>query len=75
MTEDQVTLAKKRAELVAKLAGMKVHRAKDGNLDIFDAPAKWVAIIDALCAGLHAAARGEELPEVTSAPTPKAKKR
>lgn len=53
---------------VLQRGGVKVHRAKDGNLDILDAPAKWVGIVDALCAGIHAAARGEELPEVTAAP-------
>lgn len=53
---------------VLQRGGVKVHRAKDGNLDLVDAPAKWVAIIQALCGGVHAAARGEELPEVTSAP-------
>ena len=53
---------------VLQRGGVKVHRASDGNLDILDAPAKWVAIIDGLCAGIYAAARGQELPEVTSAP-------
>ena len=53
---------------VFRRGGVKVHRASDGNLDILDAPAKWVAITDALCAGIHAAARGEELPEITAAP-------
>jgi hypothetical protein len=49
-----------------------------GNLSAarfdFEAPPKWAAIIAALRAGIHATARGEELPEVT-APEPKAKKR
>lgn len=58
---------------VLQRGGVKVHRASDGNLDVLDAPAKWVGIVDALCAGIHAAARGQELPEVTAAP--KAKKR
>lgn len=58
---------------VLRRGGVKVQRASDGNLDLFDAPAKWVGIFDALCAGLHAAARGEELPEITAAP--KARKR
>jgi len=52
---------------VLQRGGVKVHRAKDGALDLLDAPAKWVAIIQALCDGVHAAARGEELPEITSA--------
>ena len=61
---------------VLRRGGVKVHRASDGNLDILDAPAKWVAIVDALSVGIHAAARGEELPEVTAAPKePKGRKR
>lgn len=59
---------------VLQRGGVKVHRASDGNLDILDVPAKWVALIDALCAGIHAAARGQELPEVTSAPKAAKKK-
>lgn len=57
---------------VLRRGDVKVHRASDGNL-VLDAPAKWVGIVDAICAGLQAAARGEELPEVTAAP--KARKR
>jgi hypothetical protein len=53
---------------VLQRGGVKVHRANDGNLDILDAPAKWIGIIDALCAGIFAAARGQELPEITEAP-------
>lgn len=60
---------------VLQRGGVEVHRASDGNLDVLDAPAKWVGIVDALCAGLHAAARGEELPEVTAAPKAKARRR
>lgn len=56
---------------VLQRGGIKVHRARDGGLDLLDAPAKWVAIFDALCAGIHAAARGAELPEI-AAPEPKA---
>lgn len=52
---------------VLRRGGMKVRRARDGALDLIDAPAKWVAIFDALCAGIHAVARGEELPEVAAA--------
>lgn len=54
---------------VLRRGGLKVSRARDGNLDILDAPAKWVGITEALCDGIYAAARGEELPEVTAAPT------
>ena len=53
---------------VLRRGGLKVQLASDGNLDILDVPAKWVRIIDALGAGIHAAARGEPLPEVTEAP-------
>jgi hypothetical protein len=53
---------------VLQRGGLKVHRASDGNLDLIDTPAKWVGIIEALCAGIHAAARGQELPEITTAP-------
>lgn len=62
---------------VLRRGGVTVSRAKDGALNLFDVPAKWANIIDGLCAGLHAAARGEELPEI-SPPEPKptkAKKR
>lgn len=59
---------------VLQRGGVKVHRASDGNLDLLDVPAKWVALIDALCAGIHASARGQELPEVTSAPKTAKKK-
>ena len=62
-------------EAVLRRGGVKVHRASDGNLDLVDAPAKWVAIIDALCSGIYAAARGQELPEVTAAPKEKRKTR
>lgn len=62
-------------EAVLKRGGVKARRARDGNLDLIDAPAKWVAIVDALCSGIYAAARGEELPEVTAAPKEKRKAR
>jgi hypothetical protein len=62
-------------DAVLKRGGVKVHRASDGNLDLLDAPAKWVAIVDALCSGIYAAARGQELPEVTTAPKEKRKRR
>ena len=57
---------------VLRGGGVKV-RVRDGAVLIEDAPAKWVAIIDALREGIHAAARGEELPEIAAAP--KARKR
>jgi hypothetical protein len=62
-------------EAVLKRGGVKVRRARDGNLDLIDAPAKWVAIVEALCSGIYAAARGQELPEVTAAPKEKRKAR
>jgi hypothetical protein len=54
---------------------VKARRASDGNLDLLDAPAKWVTIVDALCSGIYAAIRGQELPEVTAAPKEKRKSR
>ena len=62
-------------EAVLKRGGVKARRARDGNLDLVDAPARWVAIVDALCSGIYAAARGQELPEVTAAPKEKRKSR
>jgi hypothetical protein len=62
-------------EAVLKRGGVRIRRASDGNLDLIDAPAKWVAIVDALCSGIYAAARGQELPEVTAAPKEKRKTR
>lgn len=58
---------------VLQRGGVKVRRARDGALNLFDAPAKWVAIFDALSAGIRAAARGEELPEITAEPKVKTK--
>ncbi len=60
--------------------GVKVGRAKDGALNLFDVPMKWALLVDALSAGIHAAARGEELPEIAAEEPkavrmPKAKKR
>lgn len=49
---------------VLRRGGVKVIRASDGALNLLDVPQKWVAIIDALSAGVHAAARGQELPEI-----------
>ena len=48
-------------------------RQKAGAL-LIEAPARWVAIVEAMCAGLHATARGEALPEVTTS-EPKVKRR
>jgi hypothetical protein len=59
---------------VLQRGGVKVHRARDGALNLVDVPAKWAAIMGALCAGIHAVARGEELPEIAAA-EPKARKR
>lgn len=56
-------------------SGVKVKRTR-GRLDFVDVPAKWLVVIQRLCAGIHAAARGEELPEAEAeAEVPKAKKR
>jgi hypothetical protein len=62
-------------DAVLRRSGVKVRRTSDGNLDLLDTPAKWVAIVDALCSGIYAAARGQELPEVTTAPKEKRKRR
>jgi hypothetical protein len=59
---------------VLKRGGVKVHHAHDGALDLIDVPAKWAAIFDALSAGIHAVARGQELPKI-AAPELKARKR
>jgi hypothetical protein len=53
---------------VLRRGGVKV-RVRDGAVLLDDAPAKWVAIVDALREGIHAAARGEELPEIAAATT------
>ena len=60
-------------------SGVKVRRTRDG-LDFGDVPAKWLVVLQRLRAGLHAAARGQELPEAepepeATPPPPKPKKR
>ena len=63
-------------------SGIKVRRTRDG-LDFGDIPAKWLVVLQRLRAGIHAAARGQELPEAEPEPepqkpppgTPKSKKR
>jgi hypothetical protein len=55
-------------------SGVKVKRTRDG-LDFVDVPAKWLVVLQRLRAGLHAAARGQELPEADMPAPPKAKKR
>lgn len=62
-------------DAVLKRGGVKTRRDRDGNLDLTGAPAKWVAIVEALCSGIYAAVRGQELPEVTVAPKEKRKAR
>jgi hypothetical protein len=59
---------------VLQRGGAKVRRARDGSFNLIDAPAKWVVIAEALSAGIHAAARGEKLPEIAVAEL-KARKR
>ena len=51
-------------------SGVKVRRSR-GKLDFVDVPAKWLVVLQRLRAGIHAAARGEELPEVEAEPPPK----
>jgi hypothetical protein len=55
-------------------SGVKVRRVR-GELDFGDVPAKWFVVLQRLRAGIHAAARGEELPEDEAAPVSKVKKR
>lgn len=53
-------------------------RASDGGdpvLGLVGVPQKYATAIDALCQGIHAAARGEELPELVPAPAPKKRSR
>lgn len=59
--------------IVLQDSGVKVRRTRDG-LDFVDVPAKWLVVLQRLRAGIHAAARGAELPEADVEP-PKAKKR
>jgi hypothetical protein len=51
------------------------HPSSDGPLLLVDVPAKWTAIIEALCLGIHAAARGQELPDLADAAAPRARRR
>lgn len=61
--------------IVLEDSGVKVKRTR-GRLDFVDVPAKWLVVLQRLCAGIHAAARGEELPEAEAEVSPpKAKKR
>lgn len=59
-------------------SGVKVRRTRDG-LDFGDIPAKWLVVLQRLRTGIHAAARGEELPEADAEtvepPKAKVKKR
>jgi hypothetical protein len=59
-------------------SGIPIRRA-GGKISYGDVPAKWLVILQRLRAGLHAAARGQELPdaevELEVKPKPKAKKR
>ena len=50
-------------------SGVKVRRSRDG-LDFGDVPAKWLVVLQRLRAGIHAAARGQELPEAEPEPEP-----
>jgi len=50
-------------------SGIKVKRTRAG-LDFGDVPAKWLMILQRLRAGIHAAARGQELPEAEPEPEP-----
>jgi hypothetical protein len=55
-------------------SGVKVKRTRDG-LDFGDVPAKWLVVLQRLSAGIHATARGQELPEADMPEPPKTKKR
>lgn len=51
---------------VLRRAGVKVHVfGSDHGIGLVDVPNKWARVIDALSAGIHAAARGEKLPTIT----------
>jgi hypothetical protein len=49
---------------VLRRAGVRVHVFSDASIGLVDVPAKWSRVVDALSAGIHAVARGEELPEI-----------
>jgi hypothetical protein len=55
--------------VVLQDSGIKVRRKRDG-LDFVDVPAKWLVVLQRLRAGIHAAARGQELPDVEAEPEP-----
>jgi hypothetical protein len=50
-------------------SGIKAKRTW-GGLDFGDVPAKWLVVLQRLRAGIHAAARGQELPEAGPEPEP-----
>jgi hypothetical protein len=50
-------------------SGIKAKRTRDG-LDFGDVPAKWLVVLQRLRAGIHAAARGQELPDAEPEPEP-----
>jgi hypothetical protein len=50
-------------------SGIKVKRTRTG-LDFCDVPEKWLVVLQRLRAGIHAAARGQELPDVEPEPEP-----
>jgi hypothetical protein len=53
---------------VLQAAGIMTISMPKGVIGIAATPAKYVAVIEALSLGIHAAARGEELPELVRAP-------
>lgn len=53
-------------------SGVAAHCSRKG-IDYGDVPAKWLVILQRLRAGLHAAARGQELPEADAEPEIKPK--
>ena len=58
---------------VLRRGGVEARCDRDGNLNLGDTPVKLGAVVEALCAGIYAAARGQELPEITAAPKRKRK--
>lgn len=54
---------------VLTTCGVRAGRLFDGTLLLVDVPLKWATVIEKLSDGIHAATRGEKLPDPTT-PTP-----
>jgi len=51
---------------VLTTCGVRAGRSLNGALTLVDVPLKWATVIEKLSDGLHAATRGEELPDPTA---------